>query len=224
MTQVYIPPILVVDAVVFQLIDNKLLVLLIKRRTEPFKDAWALPGGYNPEGETTKEAFARILLAKGGLTAPELQLVEQLYTFDTVARDPRGHAVSVAYMGLGRGLTPKQSTSTQEPTFFAVDNLPNLAYDHIEIIRYAHERLASKLTYTNIIFTLLPALFSLPQLQSGYEIILGRVLDKRNFRKKFLSLDIIEPADKILRKGAHRPAQLYVFKQPVLQPLPSNFD
>src|SRR5690349_11135009 len=111
----YVPPILTVDCIIFQLIDNNLSVLLIERKNAPFKGRWALPGGYNAAGETTLEAMKRVLKAKGGIASGDLTLVEQLYTFDTVARDPRGHAVSVAYMGLGRDLAPAISDTSQNP-------------------------------------------------------------------------------------------------------------
>lgn len=221
----YTPPILTVDSVVFQLRDYKeLTVLLIQRAYEPFEGEWALPGGYNAAGETTKEALARILAAKGGIKLQDVQHVEQLYTFDTVARDPRGHAVSVTYSGLGRDLVPEPSATTQNPQFFPISELPKLAYDHEDIISYAHERLSSKITYTNVIFALLPEKFTLSQLQSAYEAVFCRPLDKRNFRKKFLSLDLIEPTDEMLKEGAHRPARLYRFHKQELQVLSRSFD
>jgi len=224
MNSVYEPPILTVDCVVFQLIDNELTVLVIKRATDPFKDQWALPGGYNAVGETTSEALNRIIKTKAGLNVNSLSLVEQLYTFDTVARDPRGHAVSVTYMGLGKNISLLNSKTTQTPEFFPVNKLPKLAYDHEAIIKYAYDRLSSKITYTNAIFALLPESFTLSQLQSAYEAIFGRELDKRNFRKKFLSLDLIQPTNKQLKEGAHRPAQLYRFKQQELEILSRSFD
>jgi len=220
----YTPPTLTVDNVIFCLIDNVLNVLLIRRTTEPFQGDWALPGGYNAAGETTTEAMQRILQTKAGVKSDNLQLVEQLYTFDTVARDPRGHAVSVTYMGLGRSVQPAATRSTQSPTFFPVSHLPSLAYDHADIIAYAHSRLQSKITYTNAIFALLPQRFTLSQLQSAYEAVFCRELDKRNFRKKFLSLDLIQETDEMHREGAHRPARLYTFKSQSLQALTRTFD
>lgn len=220
----YLPPTLTVDSVVLQLIDDTLSVLLIQRTNEPFKGAWALPGGYNPAGETTRQAMDRVLKTKGGIDTKDLKLVEQLYTFDTVARDPRGHAVSITYMGLGINLEPASSSSTQNPQFFNISDLPELAYDHKKIIEYAHERLQNKLTYTNAIFALLPTLFTLTQLQKAYEAVLCRQLDKRNFRKKFLSLDLIQPTDEYVREGAHRPAQLHKFNQDSLEVLSRSFD
>lgn len=222
-TSEYTAPILTVDSVIFQLIDNTLCVLLIRREADPFKGSWALPGGYNAAGETTNEAMQRILLTKAGVATSSLTLTEQLYTFDTVARDPRGHAVSVTYMGLGLdiSLTPERA---QAPRFFPVTKLPSLAYDHDDIIQYAHNRLKSKLSYTNAIFALLPRTFTLTQLQLAYEAILGQSLDKRNFRKKFLALDMIIETDEMLKEGAHRPARLYTFKQYSLQSLSRSFD
>jgi len=220
----YIAPTLTVDSIIFQLIDGQLSVLLIQRTQDPFNGSWALPGGYNAAGETTTEAMTRILERKTGLVASDLKLVEQLYTFDTIARDPRGHAVSVTYMGLGLDLNLEPSSTAQNPQFFPVSDLPSLAYDHADIIKYAHKRLQSKLTYTNAVYALLPPLFTLSHLQASYEAILGRLLDKRNFRKKFLSLDLIEPTDRQLQEGAHRPARLYQFKQQSLQALERNFD
>jgi 8-oxo-dGTP diphosphatase len=220
----YIPPILTVDSVIFQLIDNRLSVLLIKRSQEPFKNTWALPGGYNAVKEATRDAMARVLKAKAGLNINSLSLVEQLYTFDTVARDPRGHAVSVTYMGLGKSLVPENSKTTQTPEFFPVDELPALAYDHGDIIQYAHDRLASKITYTNAIYALLPKFFTLSQLQAAYEAVFARPLDKRNFRKKFLSFDLIKETNEQLREGAHRPARLYTFNKQSLETLSRSFD
>lgn len=218
------PPILTVDNVIFQLIDNELFVLLIRRTTEPFKDTYALPGGYCAAGETTHDAMNRVLLAKGGVEENDLKLVEQLYTFDTVARDPRGHAVSVTYMGLGKDIVPEGSKTTQDPQFFPVTRLPEVAYDHADIIRYAHERLQSKLTYTNAVFALLDPLFTLSQLQAAYEAVLCRPLDKRNFRKKFLSLNLITETEEFFQDGAHRPARLYKFNKQSLESLSRSFD
>lgn len=220
----YIPPILTVDVVIFQIIDNELFVLLIKRTKEPFKDTWALPGVYNAAGETTEDAMARVLKAKAGIDVRNLKLVEQLYTFDTVARDPRGHAVSVSYMGLGKDLVPEGSKTTQNPQFFPLSKLPELAYDHREIIFYACKRLASKITYTNAVFALLDKLFTLTQLQAAYEAIFSHKLDKRNFRKKFLSLGLVQATNEHFIDGAHRPALLYKFNKQKMEELERSFE
>lgn len=223
-TKEYLAPILTVDSVICQLVDDRLSVLLIQRANAPFKGSWALPGGYNAAGETTHDAMSRILQVKGGVKTAALKLVEQLYTFDTVARDPRGHAVSVTYLGLGKDIVPEAGKNTQNPQFFPVDSLPKLAYDHADIIRYAHERLQNKVTYTNAVFALLDEFFTLTELQTAYEAILCRPLDKRNFRKKFLSLDLIHATSEMRREGAHRPARLYTFNKQELDSLSRSFD
>lgn len=222
-TKPYIAPTLTVDAVIFQISNGVLETLLLKRANEPFKDAWALPGGYNAAGETTHHALHRIVEQKTGIdTEKDLAYIEQLYTFDTIDRDPRGHAVSVTYMGCGRDVPLRDAGS--RTAFLEVSNLPELAYDHANIIRYAHERLKSKLTYTNAVSAFLAPRFTLTQLQSAYEIIFGREFDKRNFRKKFLSLGLIQETDEFWRDGAHRPAKLYKFKRSKLQSLERSFD
>lgn len=219
----YKAPTLVVDSVVFQLIDGVLSVLLIKRSNNPFKGSWALPGGYCAEGETTLSALTRIVKEKAGVDlAKDTPFVEQLYTFDTIARDPRGHAVSVVYVAWGLNFDP--SDNTEQAEFFPIDQLPKLAYDHTEIIHYARERLRGKITYTNAISFMLPKYFTLTQLQATYEAIFGYELDKRNFRKKFLQLGLIKGSKKMFREGAHRPAQLYTFISSTLQVLSRSFD
>lgn len=217
----YVAPNVSVDSIVLQIIDSKLHVLLIKRKREPFKDMWALPGGYNPAGETTQQAMARVLKAKGGINISQLDYIEQLYTFDTIARDPRGHALSVTYLGLGKNLTPVASKTTEHPQFFPVDDLPEMAYDHREIVDYALKRLQKKVLFTNCAFALLPKLFTLSQLQTVYEEVLGKSLDKRNFRKKYLSLKMIQPTKELHMEGAHRPARLYRFNSYKLESLPT---
>ncbi len=219
-----VSPLVYVDSVVFQLIGDELSVLLIKRANEPFKGVWALPGAHNPTGETTNQAMARALQTKAGFSAKKLEFVEQLYTFDNVERDPRGHAVSITYLGLSRNLIPKASKSTENPQFFPVNDLPQLAYDHNSIIEYARERLSAKLLYSNIAFAFLPRFFTLTKLQEAFEAVLGYSLDKRNFRKKFLSLELIQPTTEYHMKGAHRPAKLYRFNNHEIEYLTRGFD
>jgi 8-oxo-dGTP diphosphatase len=222
-TNEYVAPTLTVDLVLFQIIDNELCVLLMKRPNEPFKGVWALPGGYNPQGETTLEALNRIVSYKVGIDIyQDIKLLEQLYTFDVVARDPRGHAVSVTYMGCCQNLESDQSPN--KTTWFPVNNLPTIAYDHTEIIRYAHKRISSRITYTNAAFAFLNDNFTLTELQLVYEAIFGRKLDKRNFRKKFLSLDLIVKTNLIQQKAAHRPASLYKFRSNSIQELERSFE
>jgi 8-oxo-dGTP diphosphatase len=219
----YTPPTVTVDGVLFQIVNEELTVLLIRRARDPFKGEWALPGGYCAAGETTQQALHRILVAKAGVPVAQLSVVEQLYTFDSIARDPRGHAVSITYMGLGKRIEA-DGHDKQSPQFFPLGQLPKLAYDHGKIIAYARERLKAKLSHTNIAFALLPPTFTLTQLQLAYEAVLGTPLDKRNFRKKILSLDLIQETEELSREGAHRPARLYTFCQQELVSLASSFE
>jgi 8-oxo-dGTP diphosphatase len=219
----YTPPTLTVDAVIFRLTDTVLEVLLTKRAEEPFKGDWALPGGYCAKGQTTLEALSAITKRKVGIDIDtQLSYIEQLYTFDTIARDPRGHAVSVTYMGCGRGI--EATGGEQHTAWHPVDQLPTLAYDHASIIAYARERLAAKLTYTNAAMGLLEKKFTLSHLQTAYEAVMGRELDKRNFRKKFLSLNLIHETPDMWQGGAHRPAKLYAFNNESLEVLSRSFD
>lgn len=222
-TSPYVAPTLTVDAVVLQITAGVLEVLLLQRQNDPFKGTWALPGGYDGVGETTTDALHRIVREKAGVDIQrDVSYVEQLYTFDTIDRDPRGHAVSVTYMGCGKDIVPHGGNSPAQ--FFPIDSLPELAYDHASIIRLAHDRLIAKLTYTNAVAAFLPSEFTLTQLQSAYEAIFGRELDKRNFRKKFLSLNLIHENGKTWRDGAHRPAKLYEFNSQGLESLSRSFD
>ena len=159
----------------------------------------------------------RILQSKTDLDKNKLRFIEQLYTFDTVARDPRGHAVSVVYMGLCLNVKVNVAKTTEQPRFVPVTKLPELAFDHQAIIEYAQERLASKVSYTNAIFGLLPKEVTLTQLQQAYEVVMGRKLDKRNFRKRILALNLLKPTTKYSSDGAHRPALIYAFRKQSLE-------
>lgn len=221
---VTITPEVYVDAVVFQLIDDELAVLLTQRELNPFKGKWALPGGINPIEETTYEAMERILKEKTNVKVSQLGFIEQLYTFDTIIGNPNGPAVSVVYVGLGKNITPRATKISRNSQFFLVSQVPQLAFDHNKILTYAHLRLKSKLSYTNAVFALLPKLFTLSQLQNSYEAVLEQKLDKRNFRKKYLSLDLIQPTTEFHMNGAHRPAKLYKFNVQTLAYLTRSFD
>ena len=193
----------------------------MRRRNEPFAGEWALPGGYNAQGETTMEALSRVARTKVGVNIDaDLGFVEQLYTFDTTARDPRGHAVSVVYLGCGFGL--EDVTGGDNPhEFRPVDELPPLAFDHADIVHYARERLASKMSYSTAVYGLLPSEFTLTQVQAAYEAVRGRQLDKRNFRKKFLSLSVVHETGGVWQEGAHRPAKLYAFNSRTVPSIPA---
>jgi len=209
-TYEYARPALAVDCVVFGLDETDLKVLLIQRRLQPFQHTWALPGGFVRLDETIDEAARRELAEEAGVTDVYL---EQLYTFGALARDPRERVVSVAYYALAK-LTDhriRAATDAMGVGWFAPDDLPKLAFDHHEIVSTAHERLRGKVRYAPVGFELLPPRFSLTQLQRLYEIILGKELDKRNFRKKILSMDLLVETDEVEQGVRHRAARLYRF-------------
>jgi 8-oxo-dGTP diphosphatase len=198
------------DVVILTVINSQLKVLLIKMEKEPFSDCWAAPGGLVKPNESIEASAKRHLQSKTGVMNVYL---EQLYTFGQVNRDPFGRVVSVAYFALipGTELKLKITKEFKNVKWFLVNNLPKLAYDHKKMIEYAVDRLRAKLEYTNIVYGLLPDEFTLSELQKTYEIILGRKLDKRNFRKKILSLNLIVKTEKKTVGEAYRPAILYRF-------------
>jgi 8-oxo-dGTP diphosphatase len=209
-TYEYPRPALTVDCVVFGLDEQDLKVLLVRRDLPPFEGRWALPGGFVRVDEPLDDAARRELAEETGISGVFL---EQLYTFGAVGRDPRERVVSVAYFALVKLSSHriKAATDAREAAWFAVDDTPSLAFDHDEILATALGRLKGKVRYQPIGFELLPPKFTLSQLQRLYEAILERPLDKRNFRKKMLSLGLLKSEGQKRAAGAHRPARLYSF-------------
>jgi 8-oxo-dGTP diphosphatase len=201
---------LTVDCVVFGFDEAELKILLIRRGLAPFKGKWALPGGFVHLDETLDEAARRELAEEAGLTNVFL---EQLYTFGALERDPRERVVSVAYYGLVKlAAHPAAGASdASDAGWFTVAQPPRLAFDHADILETAVQRLRAKVRYEPIGFELLPAKFTLSQLQHLYEAVLQGQFDKRNFRKKFLATGLLVPLKEQLRGGANRPAQLFKF-------------
>jgi len=206
----YARPALTIDCVVFGLDDEDLKVLLVERDLEPFAGRWALPGGFVRVDESLDDAARRELAEETGLQKVYL---EQLYTFGAVGRDPRERVVSVAYYALVKlsDHRVQAATDARSAAWFAVDDVPKLAFDHDTILQVAHDRLRAKVRYQPIGFELLPAKFPLRQLQHLYEVVLDRLLDKRNFRKKILAMGILNELDEIEQDVAHRAARLYAF-------------
>jgi len=184
--------------------------LLIERGIAPFRGTYALPGGFVLPAETLEEAAFRELREETGTADVYL---EQLYTFGDPGRDPRGRVVTVAYYALvPTDRSPLLAgTDAASAGWFAISELPPLAFDHASIVQHAIERLRNKLEYSNVGFQLLPAKFTLSALQSLHEAILGKPLDKRNFRRKILSLGLLKPLKEKLITG-HRPAELFSFR------------
>jgi len=204
---------LTVDVIIFRLREGELQTLLIKRGLAPYKGRWAIPGGFVRPDESVDAAARRELFEETGLKEVYL---EQLYTFGEPKRDPRGRVVTVAYFVLAAiaQAAPQAGDDAAEAQWRPITDLPPLAFDHASILAYALKRLRYKLEYTAVGFELLPEEFTLTELQTAYEIILGETLDKRNFRRRLLEADppIIEETGKY-RTGQVGPrAQLYRYR------------
>ncbi len=211
-TYQYPRPALTVDCVVFGLDETELKVLLIERRLPPFQGCWALPGGFVELEESLEAAALRELQEETGI---EQVFLEQLYTFGAVDRDPRERIVSVAYYALVN-LSEHQvqaASDARQAEWFAVAHIPSLAFDHDQVLTRALERLKGKVRYEPIGFELLPKKFTLTQLQNFYEMILGIALDKRNFRKRILSMDLLVALEEVQKDVSHRAARLYQFDE-----------
>ncbi len=199
-----------VVVVILTVRQHDLCVLLINRAAEPYAGCWALPGGVLLPGETLDQAAARKLVGETGVGD---LFLEQLYTFDAEPETFGPRAV-VAYFALVDESRVSLSTRLNwQPAWYAVGELPELAFANNAIVDYALRRLQAKLGYSNVVYSLLPERFTLTQLQRAYEAILRRPLDKRNFRKRMLSLEFVEPTEDVARAGAHRPARLYRFSR-----------
>lgn len=203
-------PSVTVDIIIFTVDSKDLKVLLIKRKIAPFKGMWAIPGGFVRHGETLSEAAKRELNEETNVTDIYL---EQLYSFGDPGRDPRAWVITVAYFALigSDKLELRAATDAEEVAWHSMYKLPELAFDHEKILKYALERLRNKLSYTTVGFQLLPQKFTLTELQRVYEIILNRPIDKRNFRKKILSENMLTELQETKMDGIHRPARLYKF-------------
>lgn len=212
MSKGFLPPLderpaVTVDVVIFSLIADDLQVLLVRRERPPFLGLWGIPGGFVFKDESLEHAAARKLQEETGVKDVYL---EQLYTFGNPGRDPRTRVVTVAYFALLPHNTIRDLDENAQ--WFSVKYLPELAFDHADIVHYALTRLRYKLEYTTVGFQLLPDLFTLSELQKAYEIILDERLDKRNFRRKILSAEILQDSNKMKRDGEGRPARLYGYR------------
>lgn len=198
-----------VDIVIFTLREGDLQVLLVKRKMPPFEGRWAIPGGFVQHDESLEDAAARVLFEEAGVRDVH---IEQLYTFGKVDRDPRGRMVTVAYYALVPApLALHAGGETADAQWQSVYALPEMAFDHADIVQYALKRLRYKLEYTAVGFQLLPKAFTLSQLQRAYETVLGERLDKRNFRRRILQAQVIEETGE-MQSGEGRPAKLYRYR------------
>ena len=206
-------PVLTTNIVIFTLRDEQLKLLLIRRRTPPFQGCWSLPGGVVGTDEDVEANAMRKLEDSTGLSGIYL---EQLYTFSAPERDPRERVISVAYYALvaSKRLHLRTDEDSEGVGWYSLNELPELAFDHAQMVDTAHQRLAAKLDYSTIAFQFMPELFTLSDLQNVFQIILNRDLDKRNFRKRMRAMEQIRQTSQVQKSGSHRPARLYRVNNP----------
>lgn len=213
-----------VDAIVFGYQNNQLYVLLIQQKFGTQDSYWALPGGLVQNDESLEDAVKRELKEETNIS---VNYFEQLFTFgNDVFRDPRNRVISVAYFALvdSSKLKVKADSDAENAQWFKIDEIPALAFDHTIILGKAMERLKAKLTYEPIGFDLLPKEFLFSELENLYCTILEKEIDRRNFRKKILSFEIVEETDHFSPIKSGRPAKLFKFnKQKYNALLDKNF-
>ena len=200
---------LTVDCVIFGL-DAELQVLLIERDLPPFEGQWALPGGFVRLDETLEEAARRELREETGVIESYL---EQLGSYSAVDRDPRERVITTAFMALSslKKQHLRADTDARRAAWFSIHDLPPLAFDHGKILADGLERLRHQIRFHPIGFGLLPNKFTLTELQTMYEQILDTPLDRRNFRKKILSMELLVDLNERQKDVRHRAARLYAF-------------
>ena len=196
-----------VDIVILTIKNGFLQALLVKRTNEPFKDKWAIPGGYIRMSENLDEAAIRVLKEK---TNVQNVYLEQLYTFGNPLRHPNARVITCAYFALVRS---EDIDVTLTPTvgWHKVSDLPPLAFDHKEIIEYSLKRTRERLEMCPVAYQLLNEKFTLTEMQRAYELIMEKKLDKRNFRKKALSTPGLRKLNEFSKSTSKRPARLYTF-------------
>lgn len=200
---------------IFTIDKGELKILLMRKKTEPYKGYWILPGNILKNDETLEDNVTDAVLDKTGLLSV---YIEQCYTFSNIDRDPDGRIIATSFIGLvdSKSVEIKREDRPEfETTWFSIDELPKLGYDHEEIINRNIDYLKKKIVNSNVLKSLFPSDFTLPELQHVYEQILGKKLDRRNFRKKFIGLNLIEDT---LEKNIGfngRPAKLYRFKDEI---------
>lgn len=200
----YPHPAVATDCVIFGFDGVSIKVLLIQRGIEPFKNKWAFPGGFMKMNETADECAIRELMEETGLKA---ETVEQFHAFSDVNRDPRERVVSIAYFALVKISEVVGGDDAARAQWFALDEIPVLAFDHDRILRMAMNRLKERICFEPIGFDLLPDVFTMPELQNLYEAILDMKFDRRNFYNKMLKLEILSEVE---RRAVGTPSRIPV--------------
>lgn len=210
-TYEYPHPAVTADAVVFGFDGKSLNLLLINRGIEPYKGSWALPGGFININETAEDGALRELKEETGV---EDIYLEQFHTFTAVDRDPRERVMTIAFLAFIRqdDYSVVAGDDAAKAQWYPVNQLPKLAFDHKEIIQIALDKLRWKIMYEPLVFHLLNETFTMTQLQTIYEAVIGKELDRRNFNKKMLQLGYVVPTE-VRVQGVGRPGTLYMFDE-----------
>lgn len=191
-------------------------VLLIQRSNEPYKDKWALPGGALYNNEMLQAGMLREIKEKTNISDVNLMLSN---IYSDVDRSPVMRMIGISYIAvldIKKANLLKHTEKTQNAAWFSIDDVPELAYDHNRVLNDAIEFLKTKIVSSDILKTLYPDGFTLPEIQKVYEVILDKDLDRRNFRKKMLSLGFIEDTNKTVKFEGNKPAKLYKFKDEIV--------
>lgn len=187
-------------------------VLIIRRKNEPFKDAWALVSGALYNDEEVLSGMKREIKEKAGIENIHLEMFE---IFSDVNRSPLMRMVGIGYLGIvdkDKYNVLKETLKTSDAEWVPVDLVPKLAYDHNEILKCAFEKLKKRIKETDLLSHLYPNGFTMPEIQKIYESILNKEFDRRNFRKKLLSTGLIEETNRTEKFDGNKPAKIYVFK------------
>lgn len=197
-----------VDSIIFGFDQGDLKLLIHKRQFEPSKGAWSLFGGFVEDGESLDAAANRVLFELSGM---EDIYMEEIQAYGSVNRDPAGRVISIAYYALIPARNFKEATSNHGACWVSLRDLPALIMDHNEMVEKGLRRLKRRAASQPIGFELLPKKFTLPQLQSLYEAIYMQELDKRNFRKKIMDMDVLVKLDEKDMSASRKGAFLYRF-------------
>lgn len=198
---------------IFTVEQGKIKILLFRKKTEPYKGYWELPGDIARNSVTIEDTISDVVYDIVGLKALD---VEQCHTFSKCDRGNDEYVVTVSYIGLIDSKSAelkREERLDYESEWFPIDDLPKLAYDYENVINNAVNTLSKKIINLNTLKTLFPSDFSLSEIQSVYECLLERKLDRRNFRKKFINLGLVEPTGDLSEGTSGRPAKLYSFKE-----------
>lgn len=197
----------------FTIDKGKVKILLVRKKTDPYRGYWILPSDFVPINQTLEENLNDLVYDKIGYRD---FYMEQCHTFSRLDRDPDDRVIATSYVGLLDSTTAtlkREERPEVESAWFNINEIPKVGYDHEEVIRYAIEQLRLKIVHSTVLKSLFPSDFTLPEIQRVYEEILNVTLDRRNFRKKFINLGLIEDTGYKNEGTNGRPAKLYRFKE-----------